>query len=187
VRATSSPEYERARHALEVAEQTLDFMRHDGHDPSNPRDHALATNVLWALKTLPPSAGLIVWAHNAHVQKQPIDIPAMRMPTLPTSMGLLLTQRLGDGYRAIGTVVGSFPPDSARADSASVDARFGNLGKPLFFVGMRDQPGLAPAPGWMRMPQLMRFESLYMRVAPALAFDALVYVERASPGIVRAR
>jgi erythromycin esterase len=187
VRRTSSPEYEKARHAVEVAEQTLDFMRHDARDPSNPRDRALAANVLWALKTLPPNAGLIVWAHNAHVQKQPIDIPAMRMATPPPSMGVLLAQQLGDRYRVVGTTVGRFPPDSTHADSASVDARFAALGKLSFFVGMRDEPGLAPVPGWFRTPQLMRFESLYIRVAPALAFDALVYVDRASPGIVRAR
>ncbi|HKH94831.1 MAG TPA: erythromycin esterase family protein [Gemmatimonadaceae bacterium] len=185
VGATSSREYEQARHALEVAEQTLDFMRHDARDPSNPRDHALANNVLWALKTLPPSSGLVVWAHNAHVQKQPIDVPAMRMATPPPSMGVLLEQRLGDRYRAIGTAVGSFPPDSTRADPASVDALFASLGKPSFFLGFRDEPGPASTPGWLRMPQLMRFESLYIRVVPARAFDALVYVDRASPGIVR--
>jgi hypothetical protein len=46
---------------------------------------------------------------------------------------------------------------------------------------------VVPAPRWLGAPQLMRFESLYIRVAPSLAFDALVYVDTASPGIVRER
>jgi len=187
VRASSSREHEQASHALEVAEQTLDFMQHDARDPSNPRDRAMASNVLWVLKTLPPNSGLIVWAHNAHVQKQPIDVPVMQMATPPPSMGVLLERQLGRGYRAIGTLVGRFLPDSSPADPASVDALFASIEAPSFFVRLSDEGAALPALAWLRAPRLMRFESLYIRVAPALAFDALVYVDRVSPGFVRER
>jgi erythromycin esterase len=187
VRSSSPSQHEQARHALEVAAQTLDFMRHDDRDPSNPRDRALTTNVLWALSTLPAGARLVVWAHNAHVQKQEIDVPAMRMATPPASMGTLLQRRLGHGYRAIGTVVDRFLPDSTHADPGSLDALFASVGRPSYFLGLRDGGENAAAPLSLRTSQPMRFETLYIRVAAAKAFDGLVFVDSASPGTVRPR
>ena len=181
VRSSTTADHEGARHALDVAAQTLEFMRSDARDPANPRDHALASNVEWTLASLPARSKLIVWAHNAHVQKQPIDVPQMQMPSPPTSMGELLSRRFGDRYRAIGTVVDRIAPDSARAEQTSIDGLFAAVGAPAFLLNLR---GVAPAssvPLWFRRTHPMRFESLYLRTAPALAFDALVYLDHATP------
>ena len=181
-RSSYAVERDRASHALDVATQTLGFLRSDPRDPTNPRDHALASNVEWALASLPADTKLIVWAHNAHVQKQPIDVPQMNMARPAISMGELLSERFGGGYRAIGTAVDRLAPDSTRADSASVDAMLASAGAPAFLLGLRGADERAPVPAWFRRAHPMRFESLYLRTIPALAFDAIVFTTSAAPG-----
>ena len=183
-RVSSAEEHESASQSVRIAGQTIEFMRLDGRDPANPRDQALARNAFWAMEQLPPGSRIVVWAHNAHVQKQSIDVPVMKMRAPAVSMGELLARRLGDGYAAIGTVVDQYAPDGSHADSGSVDARLARAGVPLYLVSLSAESASSATPAWLGVPRLMRFERTYIRVVPARAFDALVYVQRVSAGTV---
>lgn len=120
VRRSSPGAFSRAERAARVAEQTLSFVQAGPMHPDNPRDHALAENAVWALSQLRPGAKMIIWAHNAHVQKQPIDVPAMQMPQPVPSMGQILWRRFGRRYLAVGTAVGVYE-DGGAPDAGTVD------------------------------------------------------------------
>jgi erythromycin esterase len=181
-------EFDRFRQAVTVARQTLTFMQ-DPEDGSNPRDQALAANLQWVLEYAARNGKVIIWAHNAHVQKQSIEVVGAPMKPA-ASMGQILAGRLGDQYLAVGTTVDRLASDApgspAPAKPASVDNILANLvigsrKVPCYFVDLRQAARTGPVAGWLNAPHEMRFQEMYLRITPGKAFDALFFVEHASP------
>jgi erythromycin esterase len=183
-------QFDRFRQAVVVARETLNFMQ-DPEDGSNPRDQALAANLQWVLEHTARDGKVIIWAHNAHVQKQSIEVVGAPMKPA-ASMGQILADRLGDRYLSIGTTVDRLASDApgppAPAKSASVDNILANLvigsrKVPSYFVDLRQAARTGPVADWLNAPHEMRFQEMYLRITPGKAFDALFFVELASPSI----
>jgi erythromycin esterase len=176
---SSERDYRFAARLVEVARQTVAFMSDDPYSPTNARDTAMAANVRWVLEQEGARGRVVVWAHNAHVQRVPIDLPGVT--TAPaTSMGQRLSQALGAGYRALGTAMGRAPGDSADADPATIDGILTRVGRPTFLVSL-GAPSSPLVRRWLTAPQRMRFPGPDLRLVPAVAFDALIFVDRTTP------
>jgi erythromycin esterase len=183
--AQGPEQFERVRQAVAVARETLSFMQ-DPQDGSNPRDQALAANLQWVLEHSAPEGKVIIWAHNAHVQKQPIEVVGSSMKPA-VSLGQILAGRLGDRYISIGTAVDRLvsdapgPPASAKA--ASVDNVLASLRAPCYFIDLKQAPRTGPVADWLNASHEMRFQDAYLQITLRKAFDAILYVENASPSI----
>jgi erythromycin esterase len=156
------------------------------------RERAMADNALRALEHRGPGARAVVWAHNAHVSRNPEAEPPM--------MGVHLGARLGADYRAIGSVLGrgSYQAFDATArglkDFTIAPAAAGSLedtlaaaGPPIALLDLRALPPSGTAAAWFRAFQVMRqFDGLYdderpsgwasARTIVAREFDALSFV-----------
>ena len=175
-------EFERVGRAVAVARETLSFMQ-DPQDGSNPRDQALAANLQWVLKQAARGGKVVIWAHNAHVQKQPIEVVGAPMKPAQ-SMGQILASRLGNQYVSVGTAVDRLAGESSAlptpAKSTSVDGILASQGVSCYFIDLQHAPRQGAVADWLTSSQEMRFQETYVRVAPKEAFDAFLFVEHAS-------
>ena len=162
----------------------------------NPRDAAMAANVLWVLETLGPGARVMVWAHNWHVTTKP-------MPTGSGRMGTNLAEALGDEYVAVGFafdrgqfVAGDRSPEAdpmttavmtvGPAKGGSIDATLARAGLPLFYLDLGAVPETSPVQAWMSEPRPLRDvpasflpadeDTYYADTALLDDYDAVVFV-----------
>jgi erythromycin esterase len=174
------PDPDRARwvHRLALLPGQLEEMlRLGAYHPDNPRDRAMAANTRWVLDQLRPGERAVLWAHNAHVQRVPIEGPVVPAGT-PPSMGFLLGRELGAGYLAIGFGYGGPSLDSATAPVAGgVDQALGAVRAGPYLLPLGGAP--APASRWLDRPRPIRFQAGHLIVPLGRAFDAMVYVDRA--------
>ena len=183
--AGGTEEFERVRQAVTIARETLSFMQ-DPQDGSNPRDQALAANLQWVLKHTARDGKVVIWAHNAHVQKQSIEVVGAPMKPAE-SMGQILAGQLGAQYLAIGTAVNRLAGEPSGgqtpAKPASVDGILASPGVSCYFIDLRHGPRQGVVADWLASSHEMRFQETYVRVAPREAFDAFLFVEQASPSV----
>ena len=70
----------------------------------------MADNLLWAREREGPEGRVVVWAHNTHLQKFPIDhttrIATVLLHAKFTPLGLFLHSIRGDDYVNIGFAYG---------------------------------------------------------------------------------
>jgi erythromycin esterase-like protein len=107
----------------------------------NARDLAMANNVRWILEREGPGAGVVVLAHNAHVQ----TATSVQVDPAMASVGVLLRSLLGDGYRNVGFTFRS--RHHARGARQGHRARAGRFGHHRRHAGARRPPALPPRPG----------------------------------------
>lgn len=147
-------------------------------------EFARARNIEWALAQLGPRGKLLVWASNRRI--------AAEVPGAAPSMGNFLRQWLGADYRPIavsfagGELLAPADPDLlcpapiAPPRPGSLDAALAGPGMPRALLDLR---GLAE-PG-LRAPQVLRSldgaRAEDTRLRPALAFDAVLGLQRVSP------
>lgn len=118
-----------ARHLCRVVEQACEWarVRHEQPGPHPDgmatRDRFMAENARWALER-DPGEGVVLWAHDAHVQRGTFDDGTIWADA--TTMGGRLARDLGDGYRPVGF-------DFARGSFRAVAADSGEVG--TFAVG----------------------------------------------------
>jgi erythromycin esterase-like protein len=60
-----------AFHTVRVTEQSLEFLQKYFHAGVNVRDRHLRENVAWIRSTLGSDAKMALWAHNAHIARDP--------------------------------------------------------------------------------------------------------------------
>lgn len=173
VNARSKDEW--ARRVALVAQQQETMLRLGAFSPTAPRDIAMADNTLWVLGRLAKGERLVYWAHNAHVQRQPVKggpLPPGEWP----SMGMRLSSALGRKYYVIGTTYGGPSMDNATAaESGSVDAALESVAAGPFLLSLRDGPA-----AWLSQERSMRFQTGYLRLPLGDAFDTVVYFGRAT-------
>ena len=148
----------------------------------NARDRAMAENVEWIRKREGASGGVVVLAHNAHVQR------AKSVQVLPTQavQGMFLASTLGDDYKSIGftfgegTMAGAKPREVIAlppADSTSIDGVLARVGKPLFMIDLQNVPE-GPARDWLNAPIPQRIQNASTPYNQWQSWNALIFVSR---------
>ena len=161
----------------------------------------MADNLLWALEREGPEGRVVVWAHNTHLQKFPIDhttrIATVLLHAKFTPLGLFLHSIRGDDYVNIGFAYGqgaqngwaSYQTDASKpAKPGSLDAEFARVGLPMFILDLRSVPKDGPVHEWLNRSWEQR-ESVpeYFLLNPLQAWDALFYINEISPAQVESR
>ncbi|MFF4214955.1 erythromycin esterase family protein [Streptomyces nondiastaticus] len=199
------------RHAYEVALRRLEAAAHADHTlramaalfagdgvtiDLSARETYMAGSVLWHLERAEPGARVVLMAHNAHLQKEPVAFGGSEA-TLP--MGHYLRHALGDDYFALGvTSIGGrtaeMPLDeNARfgftvddrelepPEEGSIEAAFAGA----LPAGATGLAGLRGAPKGAGSPDRTRLQSAYLHVPVAEAFDGMLCVpsSRVADGI----
>jgi erythromycin esterase len=144
------------------------------------REAAMANNLAWLMRTVAPDERIIVWAHNFHVSRAPLDI---EIPGRPAAEGMeplghLLARDFGDSMVSIGFSFerGLDPAQLAAAPESWVDGLLADVGPDAFLLDLRSAPSDDPVRGWLSERQTMRGQGGRSTVVPRSSFDALVFV-----------
>lgn len=168
-----------ARRLAQVVQQNEATLRLGGFSPTAPRDVAMAENTLWVLGRLAAGERAVYWAHNAHVQRVPVEGPPLPPGSFP-SAGTRFSAALGKQYFAIATAYGGPSMDKATAaESGSVDAALESVAKGPFLLPLAG-PRPSAVNSWLTEKRLMRFQIQYLIVPLGKAFDAVAYFDRAT-------
>jgi erythromycin esterase len=172
------------------------------------RDNDMAGNLTWTRDHLASPGGVIVLAHNAHVEVNVHERQTMYDPHGSgfQSMGWHLRAALGNEYLAIGgsfasgrfNAIGSTggvtrplqPYDAGAVDPSSANATFATVQQPAYLVDLRHSPD-ASVSAWLRSPQRMRFvgglydstkpQDFYETVALSAAYDIVLHLQNSTP------
>ena len=151
----------------------------------NARDLAMSANVRWIAEREGAAGGVVVLAHNAHVQ----TAASVAVPPNQVSLGIYLRDALGTGYRNIGFTFNrgamfgrpgeEISLDTARA--ASIDGVLARVGRPMFLLDLRRVPTASAAARWLDAPRDQRIQNLYTGYNQLRSWDALIFVDSISP------
>ncbi len=184
-RASSRRELAMSRLGLHDARRGLAFTPTTVAGESMARrDLAMADNCAGLLEAAGEGRRLIVWAHNAHVARHTLEVPAIvgapppadagehEPPELATvySQGWHLAERFGDAQRVIGFALGGghvkmwdLYGDRTLKDREfgppppdTVDAALARLGESLVAVDLRNSPTEGSVSDWLRAPRRSR-------------------------------
>lgn len=169
------------------------------------RDGAMAENIHWLLNR-DPAGKIIVWGHNEHFGETEytlVDPGAVR------SVGSYLTELHGQDYFAIGSMAfeGTFNASeySPSARASFVNTQTMTAAAADDYATLFRMSGIAqllvsleqPLPQWLAQPHRMRFagSGVLSRDRATLEavqnlrekFDAILYVERSTPSLLRRR
>ncbi|MFF7729082.1 erythromycin esterase family protein [Streptomyces sp. NPDC008001] len=164
---------------------------------ASARDAYMAGSVLWHLERAEPGARVVLMAHNAHLQREPVRCDGYPA-ALP--MGQYLHRALGDGYFALGvTSIGGrtaemrldegarfgFTVDDTALEppeQGSIEAAFAaaGLGRTPALAGLRAARGCDGGG-----PDRIRLQSSYLQAPVAEAYDGTLCVpsSRVADGI----
>jgi erythromycin esterase len=167
-----------ARRIAQLIVRNEEMLRLGAFAPEAPRDQALAENTLWVLSRIAPGERVVYWAHNAHVQKVPVQGPALPTGKF-TASGSRFDAALGTRYYAIATTYGGPSMDDATpAPADSVDAALEAVGKGPMLLMLRKAPRKVDA--WLSQERPMRFQVKTLNLALGKGFDAIAYFPAAT-------
>ena len=153
----------------------------------NGRDRAMADNVRWIREREGPHGGVIVLAHNAHIQTT--KSVAAVVPASSASLGMFLNSMIGDDYRNIGFTYNKgamwdgsggrieLPP----AETGSIDWAMAQVGLPLFLVNFGTMPRGGAVREWLDRPVKQRIQNFSTEYNEFLSWDGLVFVDTITP------
>jgi len=165
-------------------------------DGINMREVAMADNLAWVLEREGPRGRVIFFAHNAHIQKHAEFInadkkaaPLSKLAPQINRAGLYLHSMLGREMVVIGTYFGAeegLPNDEQvlRNDPEGLERLLGDADLPAYSIDLRELPAEGQLRDRMQVGQSVRgglFGERTHRLAPARSFDAIIYMQRASP------
>jgi len=157
--------------------QDQTILANDQSSGSNPRDLAMAENVLWLYRRLAPGQRAAVLTHDAHVQKTLI-VGQQTPPGGVPNMGQALAAQLGARYLAIGTTYGGPAVDNSSAPlPEAIDSILSNAAPAPFMIDLRELARHEEIAAWGNAVRPMRFQTGYLSVAPWRAFDVLVHFD----------
>jgi erythromycin esterase len=149
------------------------------------RDEGMAENLDFVLDRLYPGRKVIVWAHNFHISREAQDA------RVPKSMGVRMAERRGRELYTIAFFMGRGVArwnDGLRYEirpppEDTLEAVLANAGWKTSFVDLSQSTG---ATSWMGEPLLARdWGRRLVRITPAKAFDAVIYVDTVTPAEYR--
>ena len=179
-------EYEWALRQAIVALRAHEMMRAGAsgslEEAGAIREAAMAGNLAWLLRVVAPSEKIIVWAHNFHVSRAPLDIEIPGRPATKgmKPLGYLLAQDFGDSMVSIGFSFerGLEPAELQAAPEGWVDELLANVGPDAFLLDLRSAPSTGPVHDWLSEEQAMRGQGGRSSVVPKKSFDALAFVRQ---------
>lgn len=172
-----------ARRLALVVQQNEAVLRLGMFAPTVPRDQAMAENTFWVLGRLAADERAVYWAHNAHVQRVPVQ-----GTTLPPGSfrlaGMRFSEALGKKYLAIATAYGGPSRDKGTtAEDGSVDATLEKVATGPFLLSLHAEAVPPAVDSWLSKERPMRYQVEYLRLPLGAAFDAVAYFDRATPAV----
>ncbi|MFH8408853.1 erythromycin esterase family protein [Streptomyces sp. NPDC018019] len=160
---------------------------------TSAREVFMADSVRWLLDRTPPGTRIVLPAHNAHIQRTPVEFDG-RLTTLP--MGHHLQHALGDDYFALGmtsvgghtaemhldenTTFGFRVEDTALGapEPGSVEAALAAAGldSGIALTGLREHRGTGGTGDGAAGPDRIRMQSGYLHTPVPDAFDGILSV-----------
>jgi erythromycin esterase len=194
LRTAPAEDYDWARQtALNLRLAGTMVVNFEGRNRPNPvwnaRDFAMARNVLWIRKREGAGGGVVVLAHNAHVQT------AMSTEVAPnmSSLGVFLKALVPNDYRNVGFAFGRgamqggagpaatlipLPP----ADSSTLDGTLARVGSKRFLLDLGAVPAGSAARRWLDQPIRQRIQTASTTYNQIQSWNALVFVDSITPG-----
>jgi len=198
-----------ARHLCRVVERTCEWHRvrheHDGPHAAGmaERDHLMGKNVAWSAER-DTGEGVVVWAHNSHVQRGTFDDG--RVWSDAATLGERLDRRFSGRYVPLGFDFGRGSFRAVGANDGSDDPTVFSVGDPIDGSATSRLDTLNAAPcvvdlaaandsrlePWLENPQHLRcVGTVYEPDAPpgdhyqhtplSASYDGLFFVERSTP------
>jgi erythromycin esterase len=179
----------------------VDAQRRAGDDDRTRymiRDRAMAKNVAWILANERPRAKMLVWAHNAHVARDPRGI----FDGAVISMGMHLARRFdpelvvvgfafGEGaFQAVVKEGGNKRPirevTIGPAPDVTLEAVLARTGISVFMLDLRHVDDEVAQ--WLQAPQITREigaffedpEDMCHTIVPAARYDVLTFIARST-------
>ncbi|MFF2555162.1 erythromycin esterase family protein [Nocardia sp. NPDC058058] len=152
---------------------------------TSARDSFMADSVLWQLERSAPGTRVVLVAHNAHIQKEPVSFDG-HLAGFP--MGYYLHRALGADYFALGLTsteghTADMRPDEGapfgftveptplqRPEKGSIEAAFADANLGPCLADLRRARRDVTGPG----PDRTRLQSTYLHIPVLDAFDAVV-------------
>ena len=177
----------------------VDDQRRAGDDGKTRyliRDNAMAENVAWLLENEGPQCKMVVWAHNAHVARDPRGI----FDGAVVSMGMHLARRLGPELVVVGFAFGEGAFQAVvieegdrrpireviigPAPDKTLDAVLALTGIPVFMLDLRHVDEDVAL--WLKEPQITREigaffedpEDMCQTIVPMARYDVLAFIGR---------
>ncbi len=174
------------RYACAIANDSRNWYPGWGRDP------VMAQNVRWIRDREGPDGGVVVLAHNGHVQT--IKVNAVSSNTIkdlvkmvPT--GVFLDDMLGEDYRTIGFTFnrGVMGVELPPAEAGSLDGAMARVGLPIYLLDFGRVPNAGPVRRWLDQPIKQRVHTFYVEHNQWRSWDAVVFVETIGPATLAGR
>ncbi|MCP5069282.1 MAG: erythromycin esterase family protein [bacterium] len=138
----------------------------------------MAESLRWIREREGPDAGIVVGAHNTHLQQYPVR------EKRATSMGSYFSSRFGrEDILFIGAASErSLKGEPPRPDSNQ--AAYARIGPDCFFLDLRAAPTSGPVADWLNVERPDRSNLRYLPVCAGKAWDCLLFHRTLSTGTV---
>lgn len=183
--ATSHDDYDWALRCAQILRDVLQCIAQTETDFAvglrqfwNVRDVSMAESLHWIRRREGWDAGIVVGAHNTHLQLHPVRTQKA------TSMGSYVSSRFGrDDILFIGaTSERSVKGEPPRPDSNQ--AAYARIGPDCFFLDLREAPSSGPVADWLNVERPDRSNLRYQPVCAGNAWDCLLFHRTLSTGQV---
>lgn len=157
-----------------------------------PRDQSMADNVAWILDQAPAGSKIVLWAHNAHVSRQPGAMGAYLAERFGKEMVVLGFAMDRGSYTAVGNA-GLAAHESPAAPAGSVESFLRSAGLPRFILDLRDVSFGSPAWSWLASERPFRgigagaVRCAFSASNVAQEYDGLVYIAETTPSVLLPR
>ena len=144
----------------------------------NVRDVSMAESVRWIREREGADAGMVLGAHNTHLQLHPVRVQKA------TSMGSYYASRFGrDDTLFIGTTSErSLKGEAPRPDSNQ--AAYAKVKPDCYFLDLRTAPQSGPIADWLKVERPDRTNLRYQPVCAGDAWDCLLFHRTLATGEV---
>ena len=176
VERTSRDDYDWALRSAEILRDILQALAQTDRNFDigfrqfwNVRDVSMTRSLQWIREREGPHAGIVVGAHNTHLQRYPVRV--QRAP----SMGSYFTSRFG--HQDI-LLIGAASDRSLKGEPPNQDsnqAAYACIGPDCFLLDLRDAPAQGPVANWLGVERPDRSNLRYQPVCAGKAWDCLLF------------
>lgn len=167
--------------AARVFQESYNFSYQNRHKGGELRDELMTKNLRWLMDSVYPNKKVIVWAHNAHVEKAGVEGANVKW------MGHFLKEQFPDDYYTIGLFAyegESYQHWTRKSiafknnDSTAIEFKMMNTGKEISFLNLKTLK-LTKNNDWLSQP-VQGFEVEMggeLNFIPTKRFDALITIK----------